>query len=731
MVWLLFSLPLAAALLRATVRCRFILVAEDFFVAGVDDIQYGLCSPLGQRRELGKEANSWSDSEGWSAEGESQVVSNGRLRGRRVGVDGTLMGAGEAGDKGVRGERGLEDEEGRMAGRTSRTRRLSARLVDSYVLADGFEKLRTGDVVTLTLEQQPIGRSAPAARTSALADGKLVYRVLQVHEVVAAVDRPVRSTLDRRSLLTIRMVYTDGESVCDESCVNASMWAADDSVVAITWESSYGVTTFPIEMGAILSVNMGAPVPTSCDLGNQTYIANTLAMAAGYDIEAYTHVEYYLPSSSQCGFGGLGYVGCAPPYNHLVTCYTWVKATHTSVRTHEFGHNYGLSHAAMAALEYGDASSVMGAPYRLMGYNAPNRIQLGWLPDAYVRKYESSISPPASPPSPSLCPYLGICVNYDDCYSLGYCDCAKYCWYDANCCLNVPPPPPAPPLVLTTSRIELRSLYLDPKETAIGEASAVIAACAGCVSGTAGYGDGGSLIVSYRTPHGYDAQMNSAFHYTVSVHLQRNFDRGTEVYAHLSANETYYDPTGYVVHVCETHAYYAVVAMSTSNAAVDCGAPLPKPLPPPAPPIGPPPSGPPPSSPLPPSRPLPPAPSPSSPSPSLPPPVRPPPLPPPPLSPPPSPAPSSPQLPASPPPALPPTLPSTPPPRSPPAPPPSPAPSRPPAPTYSPAMPPSPYAFAPLKPLFCRLLPIVAATLGSALLATLIADVLGLQGAAS
>ena len=298
-----------------------------------------------------------------------------------------------------------------------------------------------------------------------------------------------------------------------------------------------------------------------------------------------SHAITYLSPPFCSLFRSLGNVGCAPPFAHG-DCRTWIKRTHTSVRTHEFGHNYGLAHAGAAAVEYGDISSVMGAPYKLMGYNAPSRIQLGWLADMYIHQYESPISPPFPPPSPPTCTYVGNCPNYTACHTGTYCQCTTYCWLDPNCCLGGPSPSPAPPLALPASRVELRSLHLNPRVSQVGDASAIRAKCPGCKSHTPRYDDGGNFMVSYRTPHGYDAQMDSKFHNTVSVHLQRNSHAGTELYAYLAEGEQYEDPTGFVVHVCQTFEFYAVVVIATSVGDVDCtpspppSSPSPSPPPP-------------------------------------------------------------------------------------------------------------------------------------------------------
>lgn len=299
-----------------------------------------------------------------------------------------------------------------------------------------------------------------------------------------------------------------------------------------------------------------------------------------------------------CGWGGLGNLGCARPFaGSNGFCRTWIKDLGAFVRLHEFGHNFGLSHAGSDSSQYGDRTAIMGNSYSLKGFNAPSRIQLGWLGPSDVVRYDPPPSPPPPPHPLTACLYAGACPNYNGCLGDGtYCSCLEFCFFDTRCCPLVapPPPPPAPPLSAPALHVELRSLPLDPSGTAFGEASAIVLACPSCASSTPGYtAPGGQLVISYRTPHGYDAGIDSSQHNTISVHLQRAFEAGSEVYAILSAGQAYEELTGRFIAVCTTQESTASVIIATSLAEAACPSPSPPPGPPASPPLPTPPASPP------------------------------------------------------------------------------------------------------------------------------------------
>ena len=72
------------------------------------------------------------------------------------------------------------------------------------------------------------------------------------------------------------------------------------------------------------------------------------------------------------------------------------------VRTHEIGHNLGLLHgggrrsaaATGTMVEYGDPTSPMGASFRMSGFLAPDRYQIGMLPESSVISFSASVNMP-------------------------------------------------------------------------------------------------------------------------------------------------------------------------------------------------------------------------------------------------------------------------------------------------------------------------------------------------
>ena len=172
-----------------------------------------------------------------------------------------------------------------------------------------------------------------------------------------------------------------------------------DSVANYFREASYGQELMNVTVTPAW-VTMSMPLPGSCadsvwqGIGSA---ANTAAAALGaaYNPSAYNFVVYVFPKVSSCGWVGLAYVGSP----HLA----WINgagAVATQVITHEMGHNFGLLHAASlrcsgdsiggscTASEYGDPFDTMGNQ-RAMHYNAAQKADLAWIPDASVKTHTS------------------------------------------------------------------------------------------------------------------------------------------------------------------------------------------------------------------------------------------------------------------------------------------------------------------------------------------------------
>jgi MYXO-CTERM domain-containing protein len=106
--------------------------------------------------------------------------------------------------------------------------------------------------------------------------------------------------------------------------------------------------------------------------------ARQAARTAGFDIDSYTQVAYYLPRTANCGWAGLGDVGkipsrsaTGPSYGKPARDSWYAGGLGCVVINQELGHNYGLQHGHLCTSppynggcagykEYGDPFTPMG-----------------------------------------------------------------------------------------------------------------------------------------------------------------------------------------------------------------------------------------------------------------------------------------------------------------------------------------------------------------------------------
>lgn len=120
------------------------------------------------------------------------------------------------------------------------------------------------------------------------------------------------------------------------------------------------------------------------------------ATSKGIDMSSYNSRIILLPKDMPCWWAGLASIGCSQ------ACYTWAimsKSMPFNVLMHELGHNNGLMHSNLPAVEYGDSSCTMGVSPQVC-FNAAQSWRLGWhTPQAtlYVSALSTALTQSLSP----------------------------------------------------------------------------------------------------------------------------------------------------------------------------------------------------------------------------------------------------------------------------------------------------------------------------------------------
>ena len=110
--------------------------------------------------------------------------------------------------------------------------------------------------------------------------------------------------------------------------------------------------------------------------------ADAALVARGVDLSQYKYRVYLLPPNTQCGWVGLGYVGCDGSFE----CRTWIGGDFWAspmAISHELGHNIYMAHATTNRDgkfdEYGDSTCFMGHCCNDRCPNTAHMWQLGWV----------------------------------------------------------------------------------------------------------------------------------------------------------------------------------------------------------------------------------------------------------------------------------------------------------------------------------------------------------------
>lgn len=202
--------------------------------------------------------------------------------------------------------------------------------------------------------------------------GDLAEGTLSTSTVTTIVASPSR-TLGQQDVLVILMNFASNPV---QPYTQAAAASVNAQVRNFYLENSYGQTTMNFTVTPWMTLTADT---STCAYSTWANLADTEALARGYDRTQYDRVVYAFPSLGVCAWWGLGNVS-GPR--------SWVNGSYAlRVVAHEQGHNFGDYHShalrcdavGCTAVEYGDDRDVMGASGVVGHMNAFQKERLGWL----------------------------------------------------------------------------------------------------------------------------------------------------------------------------------------------------------------------------------------------------------------------------------------------------------------------------------------------------------------
>jgi hypothetical protein len=197
------------------------------------------------------------------------------------------------------------------------------------------------------------------------------------------------AVVERKAVTLLVNMKNGVNSAGTVSAVSGDMYDNTSSMAGQYDASSYGQLSFKRDTDGDGKADVFGPftidadATASCDYYDWAYKAEAAAKSAGIDLTKYQHKVFVLPSYTQltqCGWAGVGNLACGD------SCRAWVAYNWKGIYSHELGHNLAMHHAGVDSdnngvleSEYGDGSSIMGSAAYANQFNAPNKVQLGWM----------------------------------------------------------------------------------------------------------------------------------------------------------------------------------------------------------------------------------------------------------------------------------------------------------------------------------------------------------------
>ncbi|KKR28215.1 hypothetical protein A2Y26_02450 [candidate division CPR2 bacterium GWD2_39_7] len=208
---------------------------------------------------------------------------------------------------------------------------------------------------------------------------------------------PVASLISgTRNVLVIRQSFLDSSNPFSAAAMSAEVFTDADSSKNYYIENSYNQLTLAGDVVGPYTIPYNKS--GQCLYNDWAEASLDAAIADGVNVNNYDHAAFVFADVPACAWAGLG---------HVDGPYTWYNGYNESTTySHELGHNFGAYHAAMKLCgtvtiddyancthyEYGDNWDVMGYSWTTTAahFNAPHKIQMGWIPTERVQNITSS-----------------------------------------------------------------------------------------------------------------------------------------------------------------------------------------------------------------------------------------------------------------------------------------------------------------------------------------------------